>query len=65
MNGSLRVNIQINSFSDVSSRMYTGVVYLRFVLKPGIVKPLLVPSKCKISSIKANVTMSQIVLGHS
>ena len=44
MNDSI-INIKINSFSDVSSRMCAGVVYLRFVLKSDIVKSSLVSSK--------------------
>ena len=39
------INIQIISFNNVSSRIYDGVVYLRFESKSGMVKSSLVSSK--------------------
>lgn len=56
------MNIQIHSFSDASNRIYAGVVYLRFILKSGIIKTSLVSSKCKISAINGSVTIPRAEL---
>ena len=51
------VSVEMQSFSDASSRMYAAVIYLRYGMKPGLIKSVLVCGKSKICSINGLVTI--------
>ena len=53
------VSVEIHSFSGASNIMYTTVIYLRYEMKPGLIKSALVCVKRKICSINGSVAISR------
>ena len=52
----------MHSFSDASNRMYAAGIYLRYEIKSGLIKSVLVCSKSKICSINGSVTIPRAKL---
>ena len=52
----------MHSSSDASNRMYAAGIYLRYEIKPGLIKSVLVCSKSKICSINGSVTIPRAKL---